>query len=55
MLLESWAKEETERIAAFAEWWKVKHEELPDEFPLDLEPGEFDEQYRLWEPGTEDE
>lgn len=40
---------ETRKCSWFAHWWMQQHHEEPDKFPLNLEPGEWDEQFRAWE------
>ncbi len=44
-----WANEEYERIQSFLRWWRGQNSNDAMEFPLDMEPGEWDEQYRAWE------
>ena len=50
MWLADWVKSEHERIARFAEFYCKGNSEQPDMYPLHLPtPGEWDEQYRLWD------
>jgi hypothetical protein len=49
MRLNEWCGVEQVRIARFQLWWLDKHDIDPDNFPLDMEPGEWDEQYHIWE------
>jgi endo-alpha-1,4-polygalactosaminidase (GH114 family) len=32
----------------FKTYWKKNHEENPDAFPLEMDPGKWDEQYDAW-------
>ena len=41
-------REEAKRILRFATYWQAQRLESPGQFPLDLEPGEWDEQYMAW-------
>lgn len=44
-----WVAAEQIRVARFQVWWMDQNDLDPDKFPLDMEPGEWDEQYRAWE------
>ncbi len=40
-----------ERMSAikFHEWWTLQHRTNPDDFPLSMEPQDWDEQYMIWD------
>ncbi len=47
--LHDWCTAEQTRVAHFLHWWFLQHEKDPDGFPLNMESGEWDEQYLMWE------
>ena len=47
--LHDWCTAEQTRVAHFLHWWFLQHEKDPDSFPLNMESGEWDEQYLMWE------
>ena len=49
MRFHQWCAAEQVLIANFQLWWMVQNDKDPDNFPLDMEAGEWDEQYRMWE------
>lgn len=49
MKIHNWHAAEQIRLAHFLRWWFEQHDEDPNNFPLDMEPGEWDEQYQMWE------
>jgi hypothetical protein len=44
--LDDWAAEEKARIDRFVVWWKDFKD--TEQFPPQMPPGEWDEQYRCW-------
>jgi hypothetical protein len=50
MNIEEWVAEEKQRLDEFVKNWKEQQTGKNAEFyPSDMPPGEWDEQYRLWE------
>ncbi len=47
--IHDWYAAEQTRVAQFLHWWFLQHEKDPNSFPLNLESGEWDEQYQMWE------
>ena len=47
--LDDWLKEEHQRIENFAAMWKLENTSNPENWPNELEPGEWDEQLRAYE------
>lgn len=41
--------DEIERTARFMTWWMNSHQEDPEMFPLEMEPGQWDEQLRIYD------
>lgn len=37
-----------DQLDAFYAWWLHKHAEDPENFPLDINPGDWDEQLELY-------
>lgn len=50
MTFDEFLKDDLERRALFIRWWRMKHEETPDHFPMDLSSGEWDEQLWSFDP-----
>lgn len=40
---------ETRKCSWFAHWWMARRKQNPEHFPMRMEPGEWDEQFRAWE------
>jgi len=49
MSIEAWRLEEFTKIRKFTEWYFREAKEDPEHFPLELAPGEWDQQYLAWE------
>lgn len=49
MTLEGFITEKKLEIEAFERWWIKNHEENPNNFPLELGPGDWDEQLQLFD------
>ena len=49
MNFEDFYNEKSNSLKSFYAWWKVKHQEKPDFFPMDLLEGDWEEQFELWE------
>ena len=47
--LEEWEEFEVTEVRKFAAWWNSMNAIDSENFPLSLDAGEFDEQYRMWE------
>lgn len=47
--LEQFIESERDRLEQFRAFWTIGMLEQPDIFPAELEPGEWDEQYRCAE------
>jgi len=47
--IEDWGDYEIREIRKFVSWWRSKNKEDPENYPLCMDEGEFDEQYRLWD------
>jgi hypothetical protein len=47
--VDEWATEEKHRVQRFADWWEQQRKDGVDHFPKTMPPGEWDEQYRLWD------
>ena len=45
---DEWFAEEQARLVRFNEWWKSHRESEPEHFPETLTPGDWDEQYGIW-------
>lgn len=43
------AHEEITRIARFEAYWRASHRDDPDNYPMWMEPAEWEEQYRCWQ------
>ena len=48
MTLEEWIEEEKKRIERFRAMWEENRRRRPSLFPAEMDPGEWDEQYRAW-------
>ena len=46
--LSAWIKDERARLDAFAASWRKTNATEPEHFPMEMPPGEWDEQYRSW-------
>ena len=44
-----WTNDEREKIYRFADWWKGKNADDAMEFPLDMVPDEWVQEYRAWQ------
>lgn len=44
-------EDEERRIRNFARYWHEQHLENPEQFPLELEPGQWFEQYQTFDGG----
>ena len=52
MTLDEWVEEQKKQLDKFRDYWKKQQVGGNTEFfPEDMPPGEWDEQFRLWEPG----
>ncbi len=49
MQIMDWCGNEVSHLARFHRWWRERNAEDPDNFPLEMEPGEWEEQYCIWE------
>ena len=49
MYISDWSSEDHARLGRFVAWWFSKSADDSVKFPLDMESGEWDEQYRAWE------
>ncbi len=49
MTLEEFVKKEKENIKRFEKWWKEQEKKIPEHYPHEMEWGDWDEQYMLWE------
>lgn len=47
MTLQEWTIEMYESLAAFTSNWKLQHTKKPGVYPLDMESGDWDEQFML--------
>lgn len=45
--LDEWFDEHAARLATFYEYWKEKHEEDPERYPISLLLGDWDEQFSI--------
>ena len=52
MFLQGWCAAERVLVTTFQLWWFEQHDKDPDNFPINMEPGEWDEQYRIWGDST---
>lgn len=48
MGMSDWLEQEAKDLQSFATWWEENAEANPQFFPMDMFPGDWDEQYRLW-------
>lgn len=48
MKLANWCAAEQIRVAHFMRWWFEQNDLNPEDFPLDMDSGEWDEQYFIW-------
>lgn len=46
-------RSEIERVQRFARWWTKQHGANSKDFPANLAPDEWNEQYRLWQEVVE--
>lgn len=49
MTLDEFMREELSRISRFGAMWHREHRRNEEAFPMEMEPGEWDEQYRAFE------
>lgn len=49
MSFAEWRQLEEESLREFEKWWREQHAANPEMFPLDMPPGEWDEQFRAWQ------
>ena len=49
MTLDQFIEEEKKTLRIFEAWWRAENKKNPKNFPLDMEPGEWDEQYLTYE------
>ncbi|MGI9345534.1 MAG: hypothetical protein ACR2PW_04635 [Gammaproteobacteria bacterium] len=49
MTLEEWVDEERKRIDRFTTMYRMGRKKAPAFYPEQLEPGEWDEQYRMFD------
>ena len=47
--INEWAEWEIREIRKFVRWWEENSKEDPFDYPQELEEGEFDEQYIMWQ------
>ena len=47
MTLYEWKQEQRLDLALFDLYWRDRHEKLPDHYPLEMEPGDWDEQFDI--------
>jgi len=52
--LDQFVMGERRRLEAFRRWWRREHFQSPDEFPLEMLPGEWDEQLLIFDEPKED-
>lgn len=48
MTLDEFVAEEQARITAFRAAWLRDAQQAPEQYPMDLEPGDWDEQFRAF-------
>lgn len=48
MELTKWKWDREIELETFCEYWLKRNEEDSENYPLDIEPGEFDEQFAAW-------
>ena len=48
MTVDEWVQEEIKRIEAFREKWRAENLKDAEIYPSEMDPGEWDEQYRCW-------
>ena len=54
MKIEEWVAEEKQNLEKFLQFWRGQQAgENAEFYPEDMPPGEWDEQYRLWNPDSE--
>ncbi|NHK29152.1 hypothetical protein FF098_014625 [Parvularcula flava] len=51
MNLSMWVAEEQTSLARFALMWQEENKKNPGQYPMDMPPGEWDEQFRAWAYG----
>ena len=49
MSLDDWLDEERRRLERFEIMWRRETKKAPAFYPIEMEPGEWDEQYRAFE------
>ena len=47
MKLSDWQEEMLADINEFVEYWHTRHKTLPEHYPLEMEPGDWDEQFSI--------
>lgn len=46
--LDQWQRELLEQVEGFVQFWEEQHNKLPDHYPLEMEAGDWDEQFDLF-------
>lgn len=54
MKLDDWLGQIRSRIDAFEFYWKQQHEESPEDYPMDMLAGDWEEQVILWMESVHD-
>jgi hypothetical protein len=49
MKLEEFIEEEKKSLQIFEAWWRAENKKNPKHFPLEMETGDWDEQYFTFE------
>ena len=53
--LVKFVQQERRRLHAFSDWWRKAAIDAPDEFPMQMPPGEWGEHYLVFDPAWADE
>ncbi len=51
---EEYMTELQEELKTFSKWWHAMAKLNPKHFPMDMEKGEWDEQFRCWQADPSD-
>ena len=52
--LKQWERERLDQLSRFFDHWEAMHAKLPDHYPLEMEAGDWDEQFDLFCEPRED-
>jgi len=53
MSMSAWHKEHARELEEFISWWTASWAKDPVKFPLEMSPGDWDEQFHLWQTEKE--